>query len=85
MIDERQIAVRRELVSGTLSEPQRAVAGGGAGALAGAGGVSITAHATSLSRRTIQRGLRDLEVGSVPEAYSLRTLFLMPRTVMRAP
>jgi len=66
MIDERQIAVRWELVSGTLSERQRRLLAAAEARSQGAGGVSATARATGLSRRTIQRGLRDLDEGSDP-------------------
>ncbi|MGZ8633014.1 MAG: MFS transporter, partial [Solirubrobacteraceae bacterium] len=38
----------------------------------GAGGVSATARATGLSRRTIQRGLRELDGGSDPGAGRVR-------------
>jgi hypothetical protein len=64
MIDERQIAVRWELVSGSLSERQRRLLAAAEARSQGAGGVSATARATRLSRRTIQRGLRDLDEGS---------------------
>ena len=64
MIDERQIAVRWELVRGTLSERQRRLLAAAEARSQGAGGVSATARATGLSRRTIQRGLRDLDEGS---------------------
>ena len=72
MIDERQIAVRWELVSGTLSERQRRLLAAAEARSQGAGGVSATARATGLSRRTIQRGLRELDGGSDPGAGRVR-------------
>jgi hypothetical protein len=66
MIDERQIAVRWELVSDALSERQRRLLAAAEARSQGAGGVSATARATGLSRRTIQRGLRDLDEGADP-------------------
>jgi DNA-binding phage protein len=72
MIDERQIAVRWELVSGTLSERQRRLLAAAEARSQGAGGVSATARATGLSRRTIQRGLRELDEGSDPGAGRVR-------------
>jgi Rhodopirellula transposase DDE domain len=66
MIDERQIAVRWGLVSGTLSERQRRLLAAAEARSQGDGGVSATARATGLSRRTIQRGLRDLDEGADP-------------------
>jgi hypothetical protein len=66
MIDERQITVRWELVRGTLSERQRRLLAAAEARSQGAGGVSATARATGLSRRTIQRGLRELDEGSDP-------------------
>jgi hypothetical protein len=66
MVDERQMAVRWELVKGTLSERQRRLLAAAEARSQGAGGVSATARATGLSRRTIQRGLRELDEGSDP-------------------
>ncbi len=66
MIDEVQIAVRWELVSDALSERQRRLLAAAEARSQGAGGVSATARATGLSRRTIQRGLRDLDEGADP-------------------
>jgi hypothetical protein len=72
MIDERQITVRWELVSGTLSERQRRLLAAAEARSQGAGGVSAAARATGLSRRTIQRGLRELDEGSDPGAGRVR-------------
>jgi len=66
MIDEVQIAVRWELVGDALSERQRRLLAAAEARSQGAGGVSATARATGLSRRTIQRGLRDLDEGADP-------------------
>jgi hypothetical protein len=66
MVDERQIAVRWGLVSDALSERQRRLLAAAEARSHGEGGVSATARATGLSRRTIQRGLRDLDEGADP-------------------
>jgi hypothetical protein len=66
MIDERAIAERWELVSGELNERQRRRLAASEARSHGFGGVSAVARATGMSRRTIQRGLRDLDDAEGP-------------------
>jgi len=72
MIDERGIGVRWELVSGSLDERQRRLLAASEARSHGFGGVSAVARATGMSRRTIQRGLSDLDGGAEPGVGRVR-------------
>lgn len=66
MIDERGIEVRWGLVSAKLDERQRRLLAASEARSHGHGGVSAVARVTGMSRRTIQRGLTELDEGVDP-------------------
>jgi hypothetical protein len=72
MIDERGIEVRWKLVSEKLDERQRRLLAASEARSHGRGGVSAVARATGMSRRTIQRGLTELDEGADPGAGRVR-------------
>jgi hypothetical protein len=72
MIDERAIAVRWESVGPLLDERQRRVFAAGEARSHGRGGIAATARVTGLSRRTIERGLVELQAGERLEAGRVR-------------
>jgi hypothetical protein len=72
MIDERGIEVRWRLVSGKLDERQRRLLAASEARSHGHGGVSAVARATGMSRRTIQRGLSELDEGADPGVGRVR-------------
>src|SRR5256885_17116040 len=63
MIDERAIGVRWELVRPELDERGRRVWAAAEARSHGRGGIAAAARATGLSRRTIERGLAELDSG----------------------
>lgn len=66
MIDERGIEMRWKLVGATLNERQRRLMAASEARSHGYGGVAAVARVTGMSRRTIQRGLADLDQGTDP-------------------
>ena len=63
MIDERAIGVRWELASPEFDERERRIWAAAEARSHGRGGIAAVARATGLSRRTIERGLAELDNG----------------------
>jgi hypothetical protein len=72
MIDERAIAVRWQALGPELDERQRRLFAAGEARSHGRGGIAAAARATGLSRRTIERGLAELDCGERLEAGRVR-------------
>jgi hypothetical protein len=72
MIDERAIGVRWELASPEFDERERRIWAAAEARSHGRGGIAAAARATGLSRRTIERGLRELDSGERLEAGRVR-------------
>jgi hypothetical protein len=72
MIDERAIGVRWELVRPELDERGRRVWAAAEARSHGRGGIAAAARATGLSRRTIERGLAELDSGERLSAGRVR-------------
>ena len=71
MIDERAIAVRWEAMRATLDERSRRRWCAAEASSHGRGGIAAVARVTGLSRRTIDRGLVELEAEQAGEREPL--------------
>jgi hypothetical protein len=72
MVDERTIARRFTLIEGHLDERLRRLVAAAEAKAVGAGGVSMVARATGVSRRVIRAGMKELTARPAPPGRRLR-------------